>query len=115
MDLDPSVSLHQLVVRVLIGLYMRGEDTWCQNWTVNDLIELDWASDAESIAFDAGMADLIAEMESFREMLINRRVARGATPDINRQSSLRADDQANSEEGCSGGGTGTKNIDSDST
>ncbi len=111
MDLDPSVSLHQLVVRILIGLYMRGEDTWCQNWTVNDLIELSWASDAESIAFEAGVEELIAEAESLREMLKNGRV----TPGINRRNALRADAQANSEGGCSGGGTGTKNIDSDST
>lgn len=47
-NLDP---MHQIIVRILIGLYMHGENVWYQDWTVEDIFELEWATD--SVAADA--------------------------------------------------------------
>ena len=73
-NLDPNEHMHQIIVRILIGLYMHGENTWDQDWTVGDIFELEWATDsvAADAERDAVFEALMVDCRRVHEMIKNK-------------------------------------------
>jgi len=61
-ELDPRLGDHRRIVSILIGLYMRGIKQYSQDWIVEDIVGLRWASDLSKLTAD--MSSVRAEQES---------------------------------------------------
>ena len=91
--------MHQIIVRVLIGLYMHGENSWYQDWTVEDIFELEWATDsvAADVERDAKIELFLANMTRTCEIISNKFKDRAANKKLH--NSLPVSSQANRREG----------------